>query len=1024
MFRRLGRLLVALSCSFACFVHGAPGGTYGEWTVQAWGVDRTNAAFAARQADPDLDGIPNFLEYALGLDPVRQQPGRSVAWSRESADGAAGYHIRYRNSPAAVEAQLALRWSRTLGGSPWLSPDQQILADLTNALTETGEILREGRLHPSPSESAAFARLTASEVPASPRPSGFIWFEAEPPNGESHTNLSGGQMVWSGPGAAIQKTVTIPADGVYTLWVRKFWNPQTFRWRVGTADAWKTASNPPIQDLVELGPGRKVGWISVGDVALAAGSKTFRLEVTDMANTTAYDCFVLTRQPFIPRGKLKPGEPFSAQEPNWFAFQPENDPFDLSPIDLRRLNEDEAGDGGFIGVRGEEFIHSSSGKNVRFWAVNTGNDMSQRSNAEIELFARTLAKRGVNLVRLHGAAYVSSGAGFGQVQTNQVYRTQQLIRALKRQGIYSCLSFYFPLWVRLSAETPAFPGYNNGNPFALLYFNPEFQAVYRTWLDALLCLPNPETGIALKDEPALAMVEMVNEDSLFFWTFNPEAGQNGNIPDAQRARIEQQFGDWLLRKYPGQTLAQIRSSAWGGLSTAQDAFVSGRVGFRPLWNIANERTRRDRDTAQFLTELQTAFYRGTYAYLKQTLGYRGLVYASNWQTASAQYLGPLDKWSNTCADFMDRHGYFGGYHSGTASGYAVQAGQQYDDRTALKFQKEQGAGEDFNNPLFDIIYNGQPSTITEVNWTPPSRFRAEFPILAAAYGCLQGSDAIFHFAAGSPAWDGTPGKFSVQTPAGLGQFPAAALLYRQGLVQTAPRVVNVQLLLSDLYSLKGTPIPAPVNFDQLRGDQVPPGATLTNVSAIDSLAFTVGRVAVEFRTNGVPQSQIVDLSPFIDRTNRLARSHTGELEWNWAHGLVRIAAPAAQGMTGFLGAAGTADFPDVRIQSDSEYGAILLVSLDERPLAQSSRMLMQVMTEEKPFGWATDASSGVRTIINAGQPPVMVRNCSGLVQLKRADAATLRVSTLDFNGYREGPPTPHAAGISLRPDQLYYLIEE
>jgi len=258
----------------------------------------------------------------------------------------------------------------------------------------------------------------------------------------------------------------------------------------------------------------------------------------------------------------------------------------------------------------------------------------------------------------------------------------------------------------------------------------------------------------------------------------------------------------------------------------------------------------------------------------------------------------------------------------------------------------------------------------------------------------------------------------------MGQFPATALIYRQGLVRTAPRVVQVQLALTNLYALKGTPIPAPVNFGQLRGQNLPPGSTLTNVSVIDSLAFAVGRVAVDFLTNDAPQSQVLDLSPYVDRTNRVARSETGELEWNWAQGLVRIEAPAAQGLTGFLSAAGTAELPDVTIQSTNEYGSILLVALDDQPIAQSSRVLLQVMTEEKPFCWATDVPTGQRTITNAGQPPVMLRNLSGLVRLKRSDAAALWVTALDLNGYRDGAALLHAGGIQLRPDRLYYLIEK
>jgi hypothetical protein len=54
----------------------------------------------------------------------------------------------------------------------------------------------------------------------------------------------------------------------------------------------------------------------------------------------------------------------------------------------------------------------------------------------------------------------------------------------------------------------------------------------------------------------------------------------------------------------------------------------------------------------------------------------------------------------------------------------------------------------------------------------------------------------------------------------------------------------------------------------------------------------------------------------------------------------------------------------------------------------------------------------------------MVRNASGLVTLKRSDAAALRVTALDFNGYRDGAPVLHSTGIQLRPDRLYYLIEK
>ncbi|RME91772.1 MAG: hypothetical protein D6766_11275, partial [Verrucomicrobia bacterium] len=640
----------------------------------------------------------------------------------------------------------------------------------------------------------------------------------------------------------------------------------------------------------------------------------------------------------------------------------------------------------------------------------------------LDRFARAMAKRGVNLVRIHGPVYEGSGPDFGRVKPEVVARLHRLVAALKREGIYTALSIYFPLWVRLGPENTDFPGYQNQHPFALPYFNEAFQPYYERWWRAVLEPVNPHTGLALKDDPAVAMLEMINEDSTLFWTFNPDRGAQGNIPDPQRALLERRFAQWLLARYRGETLEEIRQRHWQGLATPQDDFAHGRVGFRPLWNIAHERRPRDRDTARFLTELMIDWHRRVRRFLKDELGCRALVYCSNWKTASPQYLDPLDKYANAVGDFFDRHGYYGGRHEGDRSSWDIVAGQRYDDRAAVKFLSPDGARPDFSNPLWDIGYNGRPSTITEINWPLPNRFRADMVPLGAAYGALQDTDAIFWFAASAPEWQEVPGKFAIQTPVVQGQFPAAALIYRRGLVRTGEVVADLDLLVEDLFALKGTPVPAAQNFDQLRGADVPPGATLTNVSVLDELAFLVGRVNVDFLEQGEPRSLVRDLSPFIDRAARRVRSATGELTWDWGRGLVTIDAPAAQGAVGFLGA-GPIELADVRIEVPVEYGAVLLVALDGKPLAVSDRLLLQVATEEKPWQWRTDREEGLRTILDRGRAPLLVREVAGRVRLKRPDAAALSVSALDWLGYRTEREWTGAAEIELRADTLHYLIE-
>ncbi len=238
-----------------------------------------------------------------------------------------------------------------------------------------------------------------------------------------------------------------------------------------------------------------------------------------------------------------------------------------------------------------------------------------------------LAKRGVNLARIHHGYFDKTGA----VDMAEVRHALEVVEAMKAEGIYSHFSIYFPLWLDPAPDNPCLRGYDGKtHPFAALYFNKDFQAQYRKWWKALLLTPSPTTGKRLVDEPAVMGLEIINEDSYFFWTFDAK-----NIPDAQLRIVEAQFGDWLKKKY-GSIDAALR--AWGGARLDRDDPAGGRVAFRPLWNIANERTARDKDTAAFLLASQRGFYKETYDYLR-SLGFKGVITASNWATADPRVLG-------------------------------------------------------------------------------------------------------------------------------------------------------------------------------------------------------------------------------------------------------------------------------------------------------------------------------------------------------------------------------------------------
>jgi hypothetical protein len=857
-----------------------------------------------------------------------------------------------------------------------------------------------------------------------------LWIEAEKPAASQMARhpwwydkvktdeLAGGDFIsnWSADkiGEATYRIEATQA-GSHEFWVRANPIQTTMTYSLnGAADI-------PIdlkknQDSVNIAADDKpdlrfIAWVNVGRVTLKAGVNTLRFHMTSANNHHGMlDCFVLSTEPFQPNGKSRPGEiaaKTAAAEQGWFAFNPPPDPFTASAIDLRLLNEKVAGELGRIATRGDEFIHSANNQPVRFWAVN-GPPHNATGDA-LKKAARRLAKYGVNLVRAHGAVFDKTG----EVDVKKVAHLHEVVAAMKAEGIYTHISFYFPLWFTPAADHPWMKGYDGKtHPFASLMFNPDFQQRHRDWLRAILTTPDKD-GRKLIDEPALFGFEIQNEDSFFFWTFD-----SARIPDAQLRLLETQFAAWLKKKHGSLDAALAH---WKNQTARRDNLAEGRVGFRPLYNIFNEKSARDRDTAQFLFETQQKFYADTIAYARQ-LGFKGLITPSNWATASPEVFGPLEKWSYATGDFIDRHGYFGGTHKGENAEWSVRAGHTYGDRSALRFESgTPGKPRQFVHPLMDITYAHKPQMLSETTWTRPNRYRTEAPLYIAAFGALQGSDAIVHFAFDGADWAVKPGYFmqpwTLMAPSQVGQFPATALIYRLGLVTAGDTLAKINLNTNDLLALRGTPLPQDASFDELRLKDVPKGTDVKPGQRIDPLIHYAGRVEVDF-TGEPTRTELKDLAPFIDRAAQVVRSSTRELTLDYGKGLLTVNAASAQAASGNLKTAGAIELRDLTVQCDLDLAHLILVPLDREPIAKSRRLLLQVMSEEKPSGFLADEiDGGLKRIRNIGRDPWRVKELSGTVRFKSA----VKIQPLDFNGYPAGAATT-GTELKLSPQTVYYLV--
>jgi hypothetical protein len=817
-------------------------------------------------------------------------------------------------------------------------------------------------------------------------------------------------------------TVDVPAAGEYDLWVRKFWKHGPFRWRFGENEDWSICGRDvALFDGVTLRTHLSANWVHLGRVQLAAGAARFEVELLAGVGDDgvgAFDCFVLARGSFLPRGRLKPGERLTAAEDGYFAYDPGLDPFTGEALlDLRGLNEPTAGQAGFLRRDGDR-ITLGDGAPVRFWAVNIGPAVFEQPDVALDYLARRLAKQGVNMVRLHGAIFDDRDPT--RVNPARLNGMQRTVAAMRRQGIYTTLSPFFPVWMTVtpSCELEGYDTAANKKPFAILFFNERMQALHRHWLRELLTAPNPHTDLPLGSDPAVGMVEIVNEDSLFFWTFS-----KGNVPPPQWSDLERRFGTWLIARH-GSLDAAFR--AWGERPGRGDDIRAGRAEVFEAWHMTRQgveranaaRRKRISDQITFLTELQRGFYDSATRFMRHDLGYRGLIVASNWTTADNKQLDALERYSYTPADVIDFHGYMDRAHEGEGAAWSVRTGHLFNDVTTL--------GSPGWAPIRIDQLAGYPSILSEVNWTNPSGYRAEGTAILAAYGALQGIDGIYFFAVNNPMLlNQGLDKFALGDAATIGTFPAAALLYRRGDVQQGDAVVHQALQLTDLYALRGQATgggDAPL--DAFRAADVPPGAVLEgDAGEFDGHAWFVGRV---MRSVGVAgdRSRWLNTASLIRRDAKQMTSVTGELSWDWGRRVIMIDTPRCRAAVGFLREHGPVALGDVTIVCDNDYAAIFVIALDDLPLAESRRVLVQAMTRERFHGLRTEPAKNDKgedrlRITSLGSPPLNVERIAATVTLP---GGPWRATALDALGYAR-EELPVATGpLQLPTDTLYTLF--
>jgi len=892
--------------------------------------------------------------------------------------------------------------------------------------------------HVKPMRSAFITALLLHFVFASLASAASVWREGENPdratmqehgwyNSVQQDQLSEGAWLsnFGDREGTASYDLEIPADGQFAVWVRINPTGAKLSWQLGDS-AWREVPMNRAKHQVNVAEGgavdiRFVAWVRLGELNLDRGRRTLRLKFhSDNQNHGAVDAIFLNDEGLEPIGKGNPVVEGQKHAEGFFAWSPGRDPLDgTSPIDLRYLNDEVAGQRGFVRRDGERFV-DGDGRTIRFWMVQGGLGDNPE---EYGRHARRLAKYGVNAVRMGGGNFFRSWRDDKDAFRKQLDDFHRKVAALKQQGIYTYIDHLY--WhTHHEIDESVFPGFADGkNAIALMFFSETFQELYQDFLRDLMTADNPYTETPMAKDPAVAFVEIQNESSLLFYTFKPT-----NFPEPELRLVEQKFADWLENKYG--TLSKARD-AWDENPRAgnptPDHFDQGRVGLYQAgmltgedWAVRQRNPGRASDQLQFMVESQKRFYESMVRHMKETIGMGQSIAPSNWKTADARVLDGLERYTYTGADVVCRNSYFGVDYKagGQQKFYEIEVGDTYRYQSALKAP---GVPASLGTPG---IAN-YPFMVTENNWTRPNRYRVEWPLLVATYGPMTGADGWTFFSKEAVDWRHSMGVWDVSNPSILGQFPAAALMFRRGDVRQPDRpAVHEQVSLQDAFAMKGTQAVPLRGQDALwksrLGDRE--GASGEGSSKVPSLAYFVGPVVQEF-VEGPSQVRSVDLNQYIDADRKTIRSMTGELYWDAGRGIVAVNTPRAQGVWGFLADAGPLKLGDVTIESGNRYGAVLAISLDGEPLATSKKILIQTGSWDRPYGFETEPEGDYQRITDLGGYPLNVAEIDARILFERElDEATV----LDGNGYPLGEAATlerveRGSSIVLPHDAIYTI---
>ena len=363
--------------------------------------------------------------------------------------------------------------------------------------------------------------------------------------------------------------------------------------------------------------------------------------------------------------------------------------------------------------------------------------------------ALQLSKMGFNMVRLHllDAPWAEENLFDPAYEDTRHFSKRSLERLdyfvaqLKRRGIYVYLDLLCRRNFKKGDGVAAYPRLEAGAKGVAMY-DRRLIELQKEFAREFLTHFNPYTKTKMVDEPAVALLDIINESSLFRFS------REGTPPPFYRLELEA-----LWEKYCREN--KIRPFDAARLRDAQAPEVQ-----------------------RFYARLQERYFDEMAAYLRG-LGLKIPLSGSNLPLQDA------DLETNRRLDFIDRHAYWDHPQGGFGDLVKFHNGLLTQSR-------------DYRNPIVKLSREhvaGKPFVAGEWNIAWPNEYRAAGPALIAAYALFQDWQGLLQFNyGGDPNAEKIEGNFDISNkPEIFLQWPSIALFFHRRDLRPAQEIASYPL---------------------------------------------------------------------------------------------------------------------------------------------------------------------------------------------------------------------------------------